>query len=101
MQTVNRLLYNRLSPFWDQQLLAELFEKVRQNFTAYENGTHEEIEAGIDEDDELLETVLEEEEAEVRARTGVDGQVNHNACATCQQEEASGACYASVHVLLP
>jgi ribosomal protein L37AE/L43A len=93
MQKVNMLLFYRLSQLWNQEWLAELFEKVRANFSAYEDGsvpgkeTKEEIEL----DDELLEEILGEEEEDARARASgqYEGQVNHNACSVCQHEEAS------------
>jgi hypothetical protein len=82
MRKVNRLMYYRLSQYWDQKKLSELFEKVRSNFAAYESGTQAEIEAEIELDDSLLE---EEEEVRVEGKD----QVNHSACAVCQQEEAA------------
>jgi hypothetical protein len=84
MQKVNWLLYYRLNQYWDQEQLCELFEKGRSNFGAYESGTQAEIEAETELDDDLLE-----EEEEVRLEG--ENQVNHSACAVCQQEEAASA----------
>jgi hypothetical protein len=90
---VNRLLYYRLNHLWDQGWLAELFEKVRTNFAAFESGknTEEEIEQEIELDDELLKEVLDEEVHEARATGQNERQVHHNACSVCQQEEAPSA----------
>jgi hypothetical protein len=89
MQKVNRLLYYRLRQYWDEDTLNEMFDDVRTCFSMYENGTRAEIEQEISRDDALLEEVLEQEE-EDRNREGESSrEVNHDACAVCQQEEAA------------
>ncbi|GAQ87046.1 hypothetical protein KFL_003270130 [Klebsormidium nitens] len=68
MQKTNRLLYYRLSHYWDQTWLADLFSQLRANLAAFETVSQRDVEADIDDDDELLEAVLNEEEEEASRR---------------------------------